>query len=145
MDPDHDAIGSFIRMTNPEIRDQNPMGNFIETWSNSPIEPSLSIWQNLLDNQYCGPTCHLRRTITRVSEPNQIQTQRGLMIHTKSVPSAMVPILDSNIEIRAHVRSNLCYLTCLWYLINSRAVTNRMFLSKALFRSCVRNMFRVTI
>ena len=41
----------------------------------------------------------------------------------------MVSILDGNSRIGAHVRSNLCYLICLRYLIRSRAVTNRIFFS----------------
>ena len=39
----------------------------------------------------------------------------------------MVFILDGNSEIEAHVRSNLCYLTCIRLLIKARAVTNRIF------------------
>ena len=38
--------------------------------------------------------------------------------------------LDGNSEIGAHVRSNLCYLTCFRHLISSRAVTNRFFSPK---------------
>ena len=44
-------------------------------------------------------------------------------------------ILDSNSEIGAHLRSNICNLTCSMHLIRSRSVTNRIFfyLRKDLF------------
>ena len=46
----------------------------------------------------------------------------------------MVLILDGKSEIGAHVRSNLCYLSCLRHLIRSRAVINHIFfLRKDLF------------
>ena len=41
--------------------------------------------------------------------------------------------LDGISEIDAHVSSNLCYLICLKHLIGPRAVTNRIFSSKAYF------------
>ena len=47
---------------------------------------------------------------------------------------------------RTRVRRNLFYLICLRLLISSRAVTNRIFLSKkTYYPSCVRNMLWVTI
>ena len=49
---------------------------------------------------------------------------------------SVVFILDGNLEIGAHVRSNLCYLTCLRHLIRSKAVTNRKkFIQKDLLSS----------
>ena len=46
----------------------------------------------------------------------------------------MVLLLDGNSEMVSHVRSNLCYLICLRWLIRSRKVTNQNFLlSKDLF------------
>ena len=52
---------------------------------------------------------------------------------------AIVLMLDGSSEVGAHVRSILCYLNCLRYLITTTA--NRIFVSeKAYFPSCVRNM-----
>ena len=48
--------------------------------------------------------------------------------------------LDSNSEIGAHVRSKLCYLTCLSHLIKSRPVTSQfgfVFSEKKCFPSCI--------
>ena len=42
----------------------------------------------------------------------------------------MEPILDGISEIRAHVRSNLCYLIYSWHLIRLIVVTNRIFFSE---------------
>ena len=42
----------------------------------------------------------------------------------------MVLILDGNLEIGAHVGSNLCYLICFRHLIISRVITNRIFYTK---------------
>ena len=70
-----------------------------------------------------------------------VQTGRlpvGKMAHISLLPQTgcqftrVVPILDGNSEIGAHLRSNLCKLICLTHLIKSRAVTNRNYL-----RSCV--------
>ena len=47
-------------------------------------------------------------------------------------------ILDSNSEMGAHVRSNLCYLICIRHLIRSRAVTIVFFLREYLFSSTLR-------
>ena len=58
----------------------------------------------------------------------------------------MVPILDSNSETGAHVRSDLCYLICSRLLIRSEAVTNRIFSPKrpiTFMRFC--KMFWITI
>ena len=58
----------------------------------------------------------------------------------------MLRILDGNSDIGAHVRSNLCYLTCFRHFARSRAVPIRFFCSeKNYFSSCVRNMSWVTI
>ena len=54
----------------------------------------------------------------------------------------MVLILDGNLEIGAHVRSNLCYLNFLRHLLRVIAVTNIILFTKnTYFPSCVRNMF----
>ena len=51
----------------------------------------------------------------------------------------MVLILDGNSDIGVHVRSNLCYLTCLRQLNRSRAVTNRiLFLLRKTYISFLR-------
>ena len=51
----------------------------------------------------------------------------------------MVLLLDGNLDICAHVWSDLCYLICLRHLIRSRAVTNWIYFSeKTFFPLCVR-------
>ena len=53
----------------------------------------------------------------------------------------MVFILDGISCIGAHVRSKLCYLTCMRLLISSRADINRVILTeKTYFLPCVRNI-----
>ena len=42
-------------------------------------------------------------------------------------------IIDCNCEIGVHVKSNICYLICLWHLNRPRVVTNRIFFSKYIF------------
>ena len=55
-------------------------------------------------------------------------------------------ITDGNLELGAHVRSNLRYLICSRHLNWSRAFTNRIFLlEKNNWSSCVPNMCWVTI
>ena len=53
----------------------------------------------------------------------------------------MVLILDGDSEIIAKVRTNLCYLICIRYLIKKRAVTNRIFTLKSLiYRMCAQHV-----
>ena len=59
----------------------------------------------------------------------------------------MVPILDGNSEICAHVRSNLCYLICLrhFFLYREQSQIGFICVEKTYFLSCMRNMFWVTM
>ena len=43
---------------------------------------------------------------------------------------SMVPLLDGNSEIVAHVRSNICYLIYLGHLIGSKEVTTQISFSE---------------
>ena len=95
----------------------------------------------------------------KIKEENKITTkERGggwrkettLSIMMTEMPicrnvATMVLILDGNSEIGAHVRSNLCYLSCLKHLIRSRIDTNRIFSPIFFFTTSVRNLFWVTI
>ena len=50
------------------------------------------------------------------------------------IAESMVPMLEGNSEISAHIRINLYYLICLRHLIRPRAVTHEIFfLQKDLF------------
>ena len=104
---------------------------------NHSITDSLSLWYNC------------RSLKTWLKRGHQYTENVGInYMYRKSCPKfktyyikIMVTILDGNSLIGSHVRQNLYYSTFIRHLIKSRAIINRISLSKKPnFPSCVRNM-----
>ena len=79
---------------------------------------------------HIGPPLLMLRMLCTLPEDiltSWFMSWRGAGTSRTYVQTPMVLISDGNLEIGAHVRSNICYLICLRNLIRSRAVTNIFF------------------
>ena len=106
-------------------------------WKNVFYDSFFKIEQIKLPNsvEACAPYSELPVPVSTMVQP----VNHSVLLCFYLVPSSVaqisfmttprVLISVGNSEVGAHMKSNLCYLICLRYLIRSRAVLNRLIFS----------------